>query len=137
MMILGLVVLMGASCNKTVGTEPIANTMPAPDATNQVEEMVVNNQPVKTVTVSYTDSGFSPSSITINVGDTVKFINNGTDSAVWPAAAPHPIHTSVPGFDSKKGLVAGGSYSFKFTKAETVKYHNHLNPSQFGTIVVQ
>jgi plastocyanin len=107
----------GVSGSVTAGTSA---TIPAP----------------KTVTVNYTSAGFSPASITINKGDTVKFVNNSTDS-MWVASDPHPAHTDYPGFDELSSAPQGGSYSFTFNKIGTWGYHNHRNSRMHGTVVVQ
>jgi plastocyanin len=89
-------------------------------------------------------SGFSPSSITINAGDTVTFVNR--DSAKhWPASAVHPTHSAYPEpggcigskFDACRGLSQGESFAFTFTHVGTWKYHDHLNPTTTGTVVVR
>ncbi len=90
----------------------------------------------KTQTISATASGFSPQSVTIASGTTVTFKNNGSAS-VWPASNPHPIHNGLPGFDAKAGIKPGETYSFTFTKTGTFGFHDHLNPSVGGTIIVQ
>ncbi len=108
-----------------------------------------NNNP-KTVEVQISASGFSSSTVTINKGDTVKWTNSDGSNA-WPATAMHPTHTVYPGsdinkcgtseessiFDACKGLAQGKSYQFTFNEKGEWKYHNHLNPSQTGTVVVE
>lgn len=86
--------------------------------------------------VEITDNGFEPSTLTINAGDTVKFENKRSDDA-WPASDVHPTHQLYPGFDAKKPLLSGDSYSFTFTKTGSWGYHNHLEPDVHGTIVVE
>jgi plastocyanin len=86
--------------------------------------------------VKFTDNGFEPSTLTIKAGDTVKFENDSSDD-FWPASNVHPTHLLYPGFDAKKPILAGGSYSFTFTKPGSWGYHNHLAPDIQGTIVVQ
>lgn len=88
------------------------------------------------VTISMTDTGFSPSKITIPAGTTVTFTNNG-QALHWPASAVHPTHQLLPGFNAKRGLSTGESYAFTFTKAGDWPIHDHLNPSSTGTITVQ
>jgi plastocyanin len=90
----------------------------------------------KTVTVEYTDAGFAPATVTINKGDTVKFVNNSSGK-MWVASAPHPTHTDYPEFDEDVAVSNGESYSFTFDKVGSWKYHNHVNSSKFGTVVVQ
>lgn len=84
--------------------------------------------------VTYTDSGFSPSTLTVEAGDTVVF-RNETATPFWPASAVHPTHLLYPEFDAKAAI--SGNYSFTFNRVGTWKYHNHLNTSQTGTIVVE
>lgn len=85
--------------------------------------------------ISMTDTGYSPSTLTIKNGDTVKFTNNGT-KANWPASAPHPTHTDYPEFDPKQEIAVGQSWSFTFTKTGTWRFHDHLNATRFGSITV-
>jgi plastocyanin len=90
----------------------------------------------KTVTVTLTDSGYAPLTTTINEGDTVIF-KNESSGKMWTASGPHPVHTAYPGFDEKTAANHGESYSFIFNKPGTWSYHNHLNPAQTGTVVVE
>lgn len=87
-------------------------------------------------TIEYKDNKFIPSEVKIKKGDTVKWVNK-SDMANWPASAFHPTHQVYPGFDALKGLGKGESYSFKFDKIGSWKYHDHLDPSVTGVIVVE
>ncbi len=89
-----------------------------------------------TATVKLTTTGFLPSKLTVTLGDTVEWINESSKD-MWVASAPHPSHTDYPEFDQLKGVPNGGLYSFTFTKPGIWKYHNHLNPSIFGSIEVK
>ncbi|HUZ92751.1 MAG TPA: hypothetical protein VNG29_02000 [Candidatus Paceibacterota bacterium] len=94
--------------------------------------------------VTYTDSGFSPSTITVPEGGTVIFKNAASDD-VRVASNPHPIHNGYPTtggcvgstFDSCSNIAPGGSWSFTFTFVGSWGYHNHLNPGEGGTVVVR
>jgi plastocyanin len=86
--------------------------------------------------VKITDEGFDPATLTVASGDTVTFENESSDDS-WPASDVHPTHQLYPGFDAKKPLLPGDSYSFTFTKAGSWGYHNHLEPDVKGTIVVE
>jgi plastocyanin len=86
--------------------------------------------------VQIEDDGFHPQTLTIDAGDTVLFENKSSDDA-WPASNVHPTHLLYPGFDAKKPLLPGDSYSFTFTKTGSWGYHNHLEPDVQGTIVVK
>ncbi len=109
----------------------------------------------KTVTVTYNGSAFSPSTITVNKGDTVKFVDTdqrgaGTAGTMWVASDPHPTHTGYDGTSRTTHCAAGYSgpapldqcstgstFSFTFTKVGTFGYHNHDSSSDMGTVVVQ
>lgn len=86
--------------------------------------------------VQIEDDGFHPQTLTIDAGDTVEFENKSSDDA-WPASNVHPTHLLYRGFDAKKPLLPGDSYSFTFTKTGSWGYHNHLEPDVQGTIVVK
>jgi len=49
----------------------------------------------------------------------------------------HPTHTDLPSFNSLRTLNAGDIYSYTFTQVGTWRYHNHLNHTDEGTIVVE
>lgn len=95
-------------------------------------------------TIIYTDTGYSPSSLTIKKGETVIFKNQSSRS-MWPASAFHPTHKEYPTtggclgstFDACKGVQPGGSWSFTFNFAGGWKYHDHLSPTNFGAILVK
>jgi plastocyanin len=105
---------------------------------------------VKENVVVYTNSGYSPSTLTVKKGETVTFKNQSSRS-MWPASAMHPTHrvysgtsldehcpdTAGTAFDACKGFLPGQSWSFIFNKTGTWKYHDHLNPGATGTIVVE
>ena len=95
----------------------------APPATWQQPEPLVlppHESPV-TVPISITNFTFSPSDVTISVGDTVMWTNNDpfthtttSDNAVW-----------------NSGNLAGGqTFSFTFTSAGDFPYHCNIFPSK-------
>lgn len=114
----------------TKTTKPPAETTPAPSPPPSPPPPSNN-----TITVNISGSGFTPSTVTISSGDTVKWVNNDSKSH-WPATDPHPQHTGYSGFDSKPGISSGSSWSFKFNNKGTWNYHDHLFSSKTGTIIV-
>jgi len=86
-------------------------------------------------TITYSDSGFSPSTITVKSGDTITLKNTSSQSMQFDSD-PHPIHTNDP--ELNVGAVGPGqSATVKAVTKGTHGYHNHLNPGQTGTIVVE
>ncbi len=106
-------------------TSPVASVSAIPVATT-----------VATSSVIITDEGFSPATLTVKAGTTVVFTNNG-QGLHWPVSDPHPVHTGLAGFDAKKGLATGETYSFTFAKTGTFGMHDHLRTSLKGSIIVQ
>ncbi len=90
---------------------------------------------VSVFSVDYDGKAFSPKSLSIKVGDIVFFKNSSTKT-FWPASDPHPTHTKYPEFDAKSAIAAGSTFQFKFIKVGTWGYHDHLNPSATGIIIV-
>jgi plastocyanin len=116
-----------------------ANTNSAPTLNGQQGqysgEPGVEGPDTQVFEVKYDGTSFSPKTLSIKAGDVVVF-KNESSSAFRPASGPHPAHTNYPEFDPKVDIAAGKSWSFTFTKVGTWPYHNHLNPSVFGTITV-
>lgn len=116
-----------------------ASTQPA--QTEEVDQAAPNDSGDDstlgaTHTVTYTNDGFSPATLTINQGDTVKFVNQ-SNRDFQPASNDHPEHTLYPGFDAGDEIDPGGSYEFTFERVGTWGYHNHELEGHTGTIVVR
>jgi len=124
---------------------------------NQEEAPVVNveveSDAVKTTithAVAYTDTGFSPSTLTVKAGDTVIFKNQSSGN-MWVGSAMHPTHMVYSGtnlqqhcpdadnndFDQCQNVATGTSWAFTFTKVGSWGYHNHSNSTHFGKITVE
>lgn len=101
------------------------------------------------VTVTYTDQGFAPASVTVAPGMKVVFVNQSS-GGMWVASGVHPSHAVYSGttlrehcpdtantaFDSCSAVPPGSSYSFTFEKVGTWGYHDHLNASRTGSVTV-
>ena len=86
-------------------------------------------------TITYSNSGFSPNSVTVKSGDTVA-IKNTSSSDLQYDSDPHPVHTDDE--ELNVGTVAPGqTATFTVTTKGTFGYHNHLNASDTGTIIIQ
>lgn len=106
--------------------------------------------PAQTNTITYDGTSFSPASLTVRVGDTVTFVDAGSDP-MWVASAVHPVHSGYDGTTLAEHCAASytgpapfdecaassKNYSFTFTKAGTWPFHDHENASAFGKIIVK
>lgn len=116
---------------------PVAKQTQAPDSTQSASPSSATEGAIikegKNVTI--TKTGFSPKDITIAVGETVIWANSDTaDHTV--NSAPHPTHTSYPPLNLDT-IKPGEKKSLAFPKPGVYKYHDHLNPSLFGSVTVQ
>lgn len=145
-----MVVLIGAwfvygrsnGTSETATTTSVGSVTPHTPATTTPE----------TLTITYTDEGFSPTSVTINVGDTVRFVNRSSGD-FWVASDEHPTHTNYDGtatrdhcadgvktndsFDQCVRSAPSTSWSYTFEKAGSFDYHNHARAAHGGTIIVR
>ncbi len=79
--------------------------------------------------------GFSPQSQTIKKGETVMWINKSGET-VTVNSDPHPTH-NLHRFLNRGELPSDSSVQVTFEESGTYGYHNHLSPSQTGTIIVE
>jgi plastocyanin len=134
--IVGVVAIGGAlAANK----KPAATTSTAPAATSTHstanETQSAPAAAASGVTIRYDSKGFEPAVTTVKAGDTVTVTNTESDN-VQMDSDPHPTHTDEP--ELNVGLVKPGeSKTFTITRKGTWGFHNHLDPSERGQIVVQ
>jgi plastocyanin len=118
-------------------TESI-NTTPTNGSSDTSQSSTPNDAVTPTgseTVITYSDSGYSPSSVTVKAGDKV-IIKNTSSRSMQFDSDPHPAHTINP--ELNVGSVpAGQEMSFVVDTKGTFGYHNHLNASQKGTIVVE
>jgi plastocyanin len=83
-----------------------------------------------TGTITIGDDFFSPSSVTINAGDSVTW--------VWKGSHSHSA-TSNPGdpFSYDSGIKTSGKFGFRFATAGTSHYHCQVHSNMNGTITVK
>lgn len=141
---------------------PVATATPTPTSTDVPNELIptmtTTIQPSAspsatpapaTHTVTYTNNGYSPATLTVKKGDTVVF-ENKSSRKMWTASDVHPTHRNYPGsgiekcssagadiFDACRGFDPGENYSFTFNQVGTWQYHNHSQANHGGTVIVQ
>ena len=122
--------LIFSSCNMYGGSSSTDTGQTSENPQSQTIE-----SPVATTVITYSDGGFSPRQITVKVGEKVEFMNNSSTN-IQVNSAPHPTHELYP--ELNIGVIKPGeTKSTSFTKAGTYQYHNHLNASQNGQIMVE
>jgi len=119
----------------TEESTPSGSNLGAPEGASEAGDAMEKGGVAERVIVTLSDKGFAPDPITVKVGTTVAFVNE-SGGAMWVASAPHPTHSLLPGFDQLASVARGGTYEYAFTKVGTWKYHNHVNASVTGSVVV-
>jgi len=92
-----------------------------------------------TITINQ-NGAVTPSSVTINSGESVTFVNNH-NAAHEMASDPHPAHTDCPAINAVGRLEAGQTkLTNALTTSRTCGFHDHINdsnPNLRGTIIVR
>jgi plastocyanin len=135
---------------------PVEAPASATEATSQLEDTgntltgTVSNEDDSedlpmSVTVTYDGSTFTPESISIVKGGTVRFVNT-SDAPMWVGADNHPSHALYPvksdsdclgsSFDQCTATGKGSSWTYTFTEVGTWGYHNHRRSAHSGEVIV-
>ena len=92
-------------------------------------------------TITISNSGVSPKSITVPIGTQVTFVNSSSTNHDM-ASNPHPTHGSCPEIEQGVGFITAGQtrMTLNLNSAKTCGYHDHnrdTDTSLQGTIIVQ
>ncbi len=124
--VIALVVVVGAATVYMVNQQAGAPSNPTTSNSNTKNAAA---------TITYSSSGFSPSTTTVKSGDVVAIKNTSSDELQLDSD-PHPVHTDDT--ELNVGTVnAGQTVTFTVTTKGTHGFHNHLNPGNTGTLIVQ
>ena len=114
----GLAALLGAACGGGSSTSPSPTPSPVSGSPGPSGA---------TITIG-TNSAVSPSTVTINAGESVTFINNDSRSHEI-ASDPHPAHTDCPQMNALGVLSPGQTKNTNaFPTPRTCGFHDHGNP---------
>ncbi len=123
------VVIVGKSGNKT--TQP--TSQPSTPAQSQGTGGTVPKETI--ANVNLTSSGFNPKTITVKTGTRVIWINKSGDIATVNSDS-HPTH-QLNQLLNLGEFPDGSSVQLVFDKPGSYSYHDHLNPSRTGVVVVE
>ena len=116
------------------------NLYKTPTAQNQTGDQTEAQEIVAgSATVTFADSGVSPTSLEVKSGEAVTWVNESSET-VEIGSDTHPTHTLNPeltGGEFVLELAPGKSASVVLTKVGSWGYHNHLNPGEKGTVIVE
>ena len=126
--ILGLAAIV-AGCGSSYSTTPTTPSVSGPHVAILAGSGGAYDDPSQGYkgTGATDGTGFSPPTITVNMGDTVTWNNN--DSVTHQPTADNNAWSGIAS--------SGGSYSHAFPAAGTYTYHCAIHPAMTGTIIVQ
>lgn len=128
LVIAGIFVLVQNSGNKKAN-----NSTTSSDNTSTTNQ--TSSEASSSGTITYSDSGFSPSTLTIKAGGQLT-VTNSSSSTVQFDSEPHPIHTDNN--ELNIGTInAGESKTVTLNKTGDWGYHNHLDSGQKGRVTVK
>lgn len=123
---LALLALGCGSSTTTTTVAPVGTTAPAGGGTTGPVTTAGGAGAGNAVTIS--NFAFSPTSITVKVGDSVTWTNNDSTT--------HTV-TADDGSFKSGDLAQGATFSFTFSKAGSFPYHCSIHSSMTATVVVQ
>ncbi len=130
----GVVVIGGVVFAMSRNSDNSTATPTSTDTSNQTTS-ASTTPAAANVTITYDGSNFSPSTATVKSGGTVT-VKNTSLSVIQFNSDPHPSH----GDDTELNIGTinpGSSQTITVTTVGTHGYHNHLDPTQTGTLVVE
>lgn len=131
LMVVGIVIIVGGAfmlVNNTGKSQPQATE-------NQATAVPTQAGKPQQLDVTVTSSGYEPGTITVAPGTQIVWTNkSGVDVTV--SSDEHPTHLLWP-FLNLGRFADGSSVSVIFEKTGKYTYHNHLNSSQKGTVIVE
>lgn len=103
--------------------------------TQSVVPINIAPQGGQVIAVSLKGSGFNPKDITVHLGDKIIWTNNSAKDATINSDT-HPIHDLYP-ILNLGNFSPGQTLRIILREQGRFTYHNHLSPSQTGTIIVK
>lgn len=92
----------------------------------------------KTVNVTYTDTGFNPSVVSIKKGDSVLFVNaSGKSLRIAPIKDPKDATSGYLGFEASRSIRKGETFGVTVTMPGIWGYKNLNSPTTVGIVIAE
>ena len=129
--IVAVAVLAAVVLSQSDEEEPASSPAPTAKATARATASATTQQ--KSVEVKYTESGFEPKEIRVKAGQSVLFNN---DIRIQVSSDPHPQHTINSELNGEVTLQGKGEL-LTLNRKGSFGIHDHLNPSNRATVIVE
>ncbi len=130
---IGFFLMQSQSSNPTTQSVETQSTSSSLEAASPEASASTTTSEENMVTLS--SDGYSPATLNIKVGTKVTWVNKSGATATV-SSDPHPTHTAYTPLNLGQ-FKNGEMLSLTFEKSGTYSYHNHLTPTQKGTIIVE
>ncbi|MEK7534055.1 MAG: cupredoxin domain-containing protein [Patescibacteria group bacterium] len=127
--VVGFILVSNKKGGPEIAPQAIEQNPPATETATQAEEQT------QAAVITITSSGFEPETVNIEAGTKVVWANK-SGSAATVNSALHPTHLIYPPLNLNR-VSDSESVSLVFDEQGTYKYHDHLNPTRTGTVVVE
>jgi plastocyanin len=127
-----LVIVLGGYFLSTLSSKTMQTQKP--DTQNTTKE-TVKNKNIESVSVEVTEKGYQPAELKISAGSQVIWTNK-SGTTVTVSSDNHPTHLLWP-FLNLGSFSNDENVSVVFEKPGKYTYHNHFNPAQKGTVIVE
>lgn len=145
--LIGVAVVSG--CIHSESAESQSSLLEETPAENNNTPETSETESSDTKIIYLTESGFEPSDLTVNRGETVTWVNNDSRT-MWIGSDQHPTHREYEGTGVREHCEdgepvegafdqcsTGDRYKFTFEKTGEWGYHNHQPFIQGGTVTVE
>lgn len=135
LLVVGLGLLVWALRSRQANA-PASSTTNSTQSSNQEEPSTdaKTDSEAETATIVFTNDGFTPNTLTVKAG-TVVTVKNESSNKVQFSSDDHPTHREDPEINMKT-LAPGESGTFTPTKIGTQGFHDHIDDSKVGTLIV-
>ena len=127
-----VVIVFGLGAWWLASSMPSSSEVPKPETSNEKSTLP---DTTAAATITYTDSGFSPATLTVKKDDTIKIVNQSSTSLEF-SSDDHPTHKEDPELNMAI-ILPGKDAMLKVTKTGSWGYHNHLKSSDEGHLTVE
>ncbi len=123
----------GATTTTETKTTPVSSGATTPA---QTPPPTSSTEVVSFATITYTNSGFSPATVSLRLAGGARFVNKSSSSMWVTAYAPTKETKTYPGLDQGKSVSKGGVFELNFGQPGVWWYQNLNNKAHTGVIIV-
>jgi plastocyanin len=131
--------MLGTKGNSDVNAGVIPTATPTSTVSAQLKgssAIVNNNTPIQARNeIYYTETGFSPKTLTVKAGTMVKFVNQ-TTRKMSIASGDIAGGKKLDGFVMSMAVGKEGTFEFQFNQVGSWGYIDQNNPNQTGLVIV-